>query len=40
MGMGSLVLWWMDNPGTSRDALIDSMTRVWMGLRTRVGDAG
>lgn len=40
MGMASLVLWWMDHPGTSREALIDSMTRIWMGLRTREdGDA-
>jgi len=40
MGMASLVLWWMDNPDTSREALIDSMTRVWMGLRTRDDDGG
>jgi AcrR family transcriptional regulator len=33
MGMASLVLWWMDNPDVSRSALIDAMTRVWMGLR-------
>jgi AcrR family transcriptional regulator len=33
MGMASLVLWWMDNPDVSREALIDAMTRVWMGLR-------
>jgi AcrR family transcriptional regulator len=32
MGMASLVLWWMDNPGTSRTALVDAMTRVWVGL--------
>jgi AcrR family transcriptional regulator len=32
MGMASLVLWWMDNPGTSREAVIDAMTRVWAGL--------
>jgi hypothetical protein len=32
MGMASLVLWWMGNPGTSRHALIDAMTRVWAGL--------
>lgn len=35
MGMASLVLWWMEDSGTSREALLDSMTRVWMGLRTR-----
>jgi AcrR family transcriptional regulator len=35
MGMASLVLWWMDNPEISRKALMDSMIRVWMGLRTR-----
>jgi AcrR family transcriptional regulator len=33
MGMASLVLWWMDNPSVSRGALMDAMTRVWMGLR-------
>jgi len=32
MGMASLVLWWMDNPGTSRRALVDAMTRAWAGL--------
>jgi AcrR family transcriptional regulator len=32
MGMASLVLWWMENPGTSRPAMVDSMTRVWAGL--------
>jgi AcrR family transcriptional regulator len=32
MGMASLVLWWMENPGAPRDAVIDAMTRVWAGL--------
>jgi AcrR family transcriptional regulator len=32
MGMASLVLWWMDNPGTSRRTVVDAMTRVWVGL--------
>lgn len=32
MGMASLVLWWMDNPGVSRRAIVDAMTRVWSGL--------
>jgi AcrR family transcriptional regulator len=32
MGMAALVLWWMENPGTSRRALVDAMTRVWVGL--------
>ena len=31
MGMASLVLWWMDNPGASRQAIVDAMTRVWAG---------
>jgi AcrR family transcriptional regulator len=34
MGMASLVLWWMDNPGTPREVLVDAMTRVWVGLVT------
>lgn len=32
MGMASLVLWWMENPAAPREALIDAMTRVWVGL--------
>ena len=32
MGMASLVLWWMDNPDASRQAIVDAMTRVWAGL--------
>jgi AcrR family transcriptional regulator len=38
MGMASLVLWWMDNPGTPQGAMVDAMTRVWVGLLT-VGTA-
>jgi AcrR family transcriptional regulator len=34
MGMAALVLWWMENPGTSRRALVDAMARVWAGLLT------
>jgi AcrR family transcriptional regulator len=34
MGMASLVLWWLDNPETSRGAMIDAMTRAWTGLLT------
>jgi AcrR family transcriptional regulator len=32
MGMASLVLWSMEQPGVSREALLDAMTRVWTGL--------
>jgi AcrR family transcriptional regulator len=32
MGMASLVLWWIENPGVSRGAILDAMTRVWAGL--------
>lgn len=32
MGMASLVLWWLDNPGADREAIIDAMVRVWAGL--------
>lgn len=32
MGMASLVLWWMDNPGRSRQAIVDAMVRVWAAL--------
>ena len=37
MGMAALVLWWMDDPAASRDAIVDAMTRVWNGL---LGTAG
>ncbi len=32
MGMASLVLWWIDDPTTSREAVLDAMTRVWHGV--------
>jgi AcrR family transcriptional regulator len=32
MGMGSLVLWWIENPSLSRRAVVDAITRVWVGL--------
>jgi hypothetical protein len=32
MGMASLVLWWIDEPDVSREAVVNSMTRVWVGL--------
>lgn len=32
MGMAALVLWWLDNPRTSREAILDAMTRAWAGL--------
>jgi AcrR family transcriptional regulator len=32
MGMASLVLWWMEERGASRDALVDAIVRVWTGL--------
>jgi AcrR family transcriptional regulator len=32
MGMAGLVLWWIDNPGRSRQAIVDAMTRVWAGI--------
>jgi AcrR family transcriptional regulator len=32
MGMASLVLWWLDDPGADRDAIVDAMTRAWTGV--------
>ena len=32
MGMGSLVLWWIEDAKASRQAVIDAMTRVWAGI--------
>lgn len=38
MGMASLVLWWMDDPDVSREAVLDALTRVWVGvLAARTG---
>jgi AcrR family transcriptional regulator len=34
MGMASLVLWWIENPGTSRRAVVDAIARVWLGVLT------
>jgi hypothetical protein len=35
MGMASLVLWSMEEPSASTDAIVDAMTRVWTGLLGR-----
>jgi AcrR family transcriptional regulator len=32
MGMGSLVLWWLETPDVSRRAVVDAMARAWTGL--------
>jgi AcrR family transcriptional regulator len=32
MGMASLVLWWIDDPAASREAILDAIVRVWLGL--------
>jgi AcrR family transcriptional regulator len=34
MGMASLVLWWIDDPTPSRDAIVDAIQRVWHGVLT------
>ncbi|MGZ4278191.1 MAG: TetR/AcrR family transcriptional regulator [Solirubrobacteraceae bacterium] len=32
MGMASLALWWIDDPKAERDAIVDAMTRTWLGV--------
>ena len=32
MGMASLVLWWSEDAAVSREAAVDAMVRVWVGL--------
>ena len=32
MGMGSLVLWWIETPGVSRRSVADAIARAWLGL--------
>ena len=38
MGTASVVLWWIDDPAASREAILDAIARVWHGLLTS-GDA-
>jgi AcrR family transcriptional regulator len=39
MGMASLVLWWIDDATTSRDAVLDALVRVWHGVLTAAARA-
>ena len=32
MGQASLVLWWIDDPAASREAILDAIARVWLGV--------
>jgi AcrR family transcriptional regulator len=32
MGMASLVLWWLEGAGISREAVLDALTRAWTAL--------
>jgi AcrR family transcriptional regulator len=32
MGMAALVLWWIESPGIPRQAVVDAITRVWVGV--------
>jgi AcrR family transcriptional regulator len=32
MGMASLVLWWIDDPAATREAILDAIARVWIGV--------
>lgn len=34
MGQAALVLWWLDNPTAPRQALVDAIARVWLGVLT------
>ena len=34
MGQAALVLWWMETPGVTREAIVDAITRVWHGALT------
>lgn len=34
MGQASLVLWWLDDPAASREAIMDAIARVWHGVLT------
>lgn len=32
MGQAAMVLWWIDNPNAPRQALVDAIARVWLGV--------
>jgi AcrR family transcriptional regulator len=32
MGQAAVALWWIDDPTTSRDAVLDAIVRVWHGV--------
>jgi hypothetical protein len=32
MGMGSLVVWWIESGAATRETLIDALTRMWLSL--------
>jgi AcrR family transcriptional regulator len=34
MGQAALVLWWIDNPSAQRAAIVDAITRTWLGVLT------
>ncbi len=35
MGQAALVLWWIENPELARGAVVDAITRVWVGVLER-----
>jgi hypothetical protein len=32
MGQAAVALWWIDDPSTSREAILDAIVRVWHGV--------
>jgi hypothetical protein len=32
MGMAGLVLWWLEDPAVSREAVLDALTTLWVRL--------
>jgi AcrR family transcriptional regulator len=39
MGMAALVLWWMEHPAAPREAIVDAITRTWLGVLTSAADS-
>lgn len=39
MGQVAVVLWWIDHPTVSRKAIVDAITRVWLGVLTTPSSA-
>ena len=40
MGQASLVLWWLETPGVTRESILDAIARTWLGVLDPGGTGG